>query len=222
MNPAIFRVKLKALFAALTGALALTAAAQDFDNEPFDFSEPLKQTTKYGISPFYGYRFGGEIEDANGKSYDFEDSPAYGLILDYAPIDYPGRIELLWTRQDSSIDFGSYANLGKLDLTIDTLQLGGIAEFGTAGFREYVSAHVGATRTVAEGSDDEVKFSFSIGAGVKAYLSKNFYLRADLRGFCNVVNSEVAFIYANGATVLFYSGDTIWQGQASVGVGLTF
>jgi hypothetical protein len=203
--------------------LALTAGAQDFDNEPFDFSEPLKQTTKFGISPFYGYRFGGEIEDATtGQSYDFEDSPAYGLILDFAPIDYPGRIELLWTRQDSSVDFQGNYGLGKLDLTIDTLQLGGIAEFGSAGFREYVSAHVGATRADAEGSDDEVKFSFSIGAGVKAYLSKNFYLRADLRGFCNVVNSEGGFIYVNGVAIAVFSGDTIWQGQVSAGVGLTF
>jgi hypothetical protein len=99
------------------------------------------------------------------------------------------------------------------------LQLGGIAEFGTAAFREYVSAHVGATRADADGTEDEVKFSFSIGAGVKAYLSKNFYLRADLRGFCNVVNSEGGFIYVNGIAIAVFSGDTIWQGQVSAGVG---
>ena len=66
------------------------------------------------------------------------------------------------------------------------------------------------------------KFSFDIGAGVKAFLTKNIYLRADLRGFCVLTEAQGSFIYANGVTVASFSGSTLWQGQMSAGVGFTF
>ena len=53
-------------------------------------------------------------------------------------------------------------------------------------------------------------------------MTKNIVLRADLRGFCTVVDSESAFIYYNGVTVVKYSGSTLWQGQATIGVGVAF
>jgi hypothetical protein len=48
------------------------------------------------------------------------------------------------------------------------------------------------------------------------------YLRADLRGFCTVVEAEGGFMYANGITVASFSGSTLWQGQATIGLGVTF
>src|SRR6185369_14946867 len=56
-------------------SLALTASGQDFDTDWF-FPKPLTQTTRFGISPFYGYRFGGEIQDSNtATKYAFKDGP---------------------------------------------------------------------------------------------------------------------------------------------------
>jgi len=52
-------------------------------------------------------------------------------------------------------------------------------------------------------------------------VTKNFVLRAGLRGFCTVSNSDSAFIYLNGITVAHFSGSTLWQGQA-IGVGISF
>lgn len=201
---------------------ALTAGAQDFDTD-WPFYKPLTQTQRFGISPFYGYRFGGEVENSNtGATYSFEDSPAYGLFLDYAPKDYYGRYELLWSHQDSSLNFGGANGLGKVDVTIDVVQVGGELEFGKERFREYVSSHVGATHFSSDGYGDNTEFSLGIGGGVKAFLTKNIYLRADIRGFCNVTDGQGGFIYANGVTVAWFSGSTLWQGQASVGIGITF
>jgi len=211
------------LLATLSLGLALAAAAQDLDGEDFPFAKPIAQTTQFGISPFYGFRFGGEVQDANtSTTYEFDDSPAYGVFLDYAPKNYFGRFEVLWSHQDSNLDFRGNNGLGKVDLTIDVVQLGGVAEFGTERFREYVSMHMGATHYASEGYGNATRFSFGIGGGVKAYLTKNIYLRADLRGFCTVVNGEGSFIYVNGITVVTFSGDTLWQGQASAGIGITF
>lgn len=210
------------LLAALGCCVAWNAGAQDLESD-FDFAKPLGQTTRFGIVPFYGYRFGGEVQDSvSDKEYSFKDSPGYGLMLDYAPLDYFGRFELLWSRQDSSLDFEGNYGLGEVDLTVDVIQLGGVAEFGTEGFRQYVSAHVGATHYSIEGSDDDTKLSFSLGVGVKAYLTKNIYLRAELTGFCTVVDAEGGFIYANGIAIARFTGDTLWQGQISAALGITF
>ena len=210
------------LLAAFGFSLALAAAGQDLDTD-WAFAKPLAQTTQFGIWPFYGYRFGGEIQDASTDSkYHLKDGPAYGLILDYAPPDYYGRFELLWSRQDSSVNFGGNNGLGQVDITIDVVQVGGECEYGSESLRGYVSAHVGATHFSSDGHGDDTNFSFGIGAGVKAFLTKNIYLRADLRGFGTVTEAEGSFIYANGVTVATFSGTTLWQGQVSGGIGVTF
>jgi hypothetical protein len=210
------------ILAAFGFSLALTAAGQDLDTN-WDFPKPLTQTTRFGISPFYGYRWGGEIQDANTDTkYSFKDAPAYGVILDYAPMGYYGRFELLWSRQDSSVDFQGNNGLGNVDITIDVFQVGGECEYGTERLRGYASVHLGATHFSSAGYGDDTKFSFDIGAGVKAFLTKNIYLRADVRGIWTVTESEGGFIYANGITVATFSGSTICQGQVSAGVGITF
>jgi hypothetical protein len=210
------------ILAALTFSLALTTWAQTLDPDS-PFAAPLTQTKRFAISPFFGYRFGGEVEDqTTGKEYSFEDSAAFGLFLDYAPINYFGRYELLWSHQDSSLDFDGDYGLGEVDVTIDVIQVGGVLEFGAERLRSYLSAHVGATHFSSDGYGDETRFSFGIGVGGKAFLTKNIYLRADFRGFCTVVESEGSFISANGTTVAAFSGDTLWQTQVSAGFGITF
>jgi hypothetical protein len=208
--------------AALGMSLALTASAQDLGSD-WDFPQPIPQTTRFGISPLYGYRFGGDIQDPNTDAkYSFKDAPAYGVILDYAPMDYYGRFELLWSRQDSSVDFNGNYGLGKVDITIDVIQVGGECEYGLEDLRGYVSAHVGATHFSSDGHGDDTRFSFGIGGGVKAFLTKNLYLRADLRAFGTVTEGRGSFIYANGTTVATFSGTALWQGQVSAGIGVTF
>ena len=213
----------KGLIVAAVGfGLARTAGAQDFDTE-WPFYKPYTQTQPFGISPFYGYRFGGEVENADtGTKYTFEDSPAFGVFLDYAPMDYYGRYEVLWSHQDSSVDFHGDNGLGKVDIAIDVIQIGGVLEFGSERLRTYVSGHVGATHFASDGYGDETDFSLGLGGGVKAFLTKNIYLRGDLRGFCTVTQAEGSFIYHNGVTVATFSGSTFWQGQVSAGVGFTF
>jgi hypothetical protein len=37
-----------------------------------------------------------------------------------------------------------------------------------------------------------------------------------------VTDGSGGFIYANGITVASFSGTTLWQGQVSAGIGVTF
>ena len=222
MKTSFARFQPRLLLVLLGGSLAMMGRAQDFGSDS-SIPAPLTQSNRFAISPFYGYRFGGSTQDSTtGATYNFEDAPAYGLFLDYAPKGYIGRFELLWSRQESSMDFNGNYGLGQVDLTIDEFQFGGVAEYGRDRLRGYASAHLGATYLSSDGYGDDLEFSFSIGGGVKAFLTKNIYLRADLCGFCTVVEAQGSFIYVNGVTVVTFSGSTLWQGQATVGVGLTF
>ena len=210
------------LGAVLGASLALSASGQSFNSDDI-FPDPIRQTTRFGVSPFYGYRFGGEIQDTTtGTDYSLAAAPAYGLILDYAPMDYYGRFEVLWSQQDSSVNFNNNYGLGKVGVLIDVIQVGGELEYGADRLRGYVSAHIGATHFSSDGYGASTKFSFGIGGGVKAFLTKNFYLRGDVRGFCTVTEGEASFIYVNGVTVASFSGSTLWQGQVSAGIGVTF
>jgi opacity protein-like surface antigen len=212
----------KFIFAALGISLALMASAQDFDSG-WSFFEPVAQTTRFGISPFYGYRFGGGIkDDTTGMNYNFADAPAYGLVLDYAPTNSFGHFELLWSRQDSSVDFQGNYGLGKVDITIDVVQVGGELEYGSDRFRGYISVDLGATHFGSDGHGDDTKFSWGIGGGVKAFLTKNIYLRAEIRGFSTLTQGSGGFIYADGVTVAGFSGFSVWQGEVSGGIGITF
>ncbi|HMP81454.1 MAG TPA: outer membrane beta-barrel protein [Verrucomicrobiota bacterium] len=219
-RPTTARARL--IIAGLALSLTLASSAQDYGSDSI-FPTPLQQTQKFGIWPFVGYRFGGEVEDeSTGKDYSFENSTAFGLCLDYAPPNYHGRFELLWSHQDSSLDFDGDNGLNTVDVTIDVVQVGGVLEFGKERLRAYLSAHAGGTYFSAEDHDDEIRFSFGIGVGGKAYFTKNMYVRADFRGFCTVVDSSGSFISANGVTVATFSGSTFWQAQVSAGVGITF
>jgi hypothetical protein len=181
------------------------------------------QAQQFEVTPFYGYRFGGAVQnDVNGRSYDFEDAPAYGLFLDFSPKDSDMKFEVLWSHQDSSIDLQGFTGLGKLDFAIDEIQLGGVLETGRGRLREYISALAGATHYSTDGYGATTEFSLSIGGGLKFQLLRNVALRADLRGYCTVVESSSAFIYSNGVTLVSISGSSLWQGEASVGVSITF
>jgi hypothetical protein len=222
MKTALAPIPKRLLLAALGFSLTLTTWAYDLHMES-SWEKPVTQPQRFGISPFYGYRFGGGVEDLNtGTDYDFHGAPAYGLTLDFAPPNSEVRLELLWSRQETGIDFRGDNGLGNVDVTIDVFQLGGIAEFGTPRFRQYISLHLGVTHFSSDGFGDDTRFSFGAGVGVKAFLTKNFYLRADLRGFGTVVEAEGSFIFYNGVTVASFSGSTLWQGQVSAGLGITF
>ena len=184
--------------------------------------EGPKPSSRFEVDVFGGYRFGGGLENAiTGKDIDFDDSEAYGLTFDLGPVNSEMKVEFQWSRQDTSLDFHGSGGVNNVDVSIDEFQLGGIAEMGKNRFREYVAASAGATHFSSDFGDD-TRFSFGLGVGVKYYVASHFVVRGDLRGFCTIVDSDSAFIFHNGVTVAAFSGSTLWQGQATIGVGIVF
>jgi hypothetical protein len=177
----------------------------------------------FEVSPFYGYRWGGELETAGGQTLGLEAGRAYGLALDYTPNQEADlKFELLWSRQDSAVDLSSVGGLSHVRVSVDEFQIGGVLEGSQGRLHGYVTGLIGASLFGPEGLDSEVRFSLSIGGGVKFFLMRNLALRADLRGYCTVVESDSAFISSGGVTVVRFSGNSLWQGEVSGGITLAF
>ncbi len=185
----------------------------------------MLQAQVFEISPFYGYRFGGEVENpVTGEDYGFEDAPAYGLILNIGPEDSDKKFEMIWSRQDSSVDMQGLFGVGKVDVTIDQIQIGSSVEMELENkrLRPYVTGLVGATYFDAEGHGSNTKFSLGVGGGAKYFIFPKVALRADLRCFLTVLDSSSGFIFSNGQTVVAFSGTGMWQGQVALGLYISF
>jgi hypothetical protein len=181
-----------------------------------------KPTAQFEVDGLVGYRIGGGLQnEVTGHDVDFDDTPTYGLSFQIGAVNSDIKIEFMWTRQDTSLDFHGITGLNSVDVGIDEFQLGGIAEMGEDRFREYVAVSVGATHFSSDFGDD-TGLSFGFGVGVKYYVASHFVIRGDMRGFCTIVDSDSEFIFHNGVTVATFSGSTIWQGQATLGLGVVF
>jgi uncharacterized membrane protein len=196
---------------------ARTQETSDAEQIP---EEPPAQRP-FEISPFYGYRWGGDFQTAGGQKLGLEGGKAYGLSIDYSP-NADLKYELLWSRQESGVDLQDVGGSNQLGVTVDEFQIGGVLETTYGRLHPYITGLLGATLFSPEGSDSEVRFSISIGGGVKFFLFKNLALRADIRGYCSVVDSDSAFISHGGVTLVHFSGSTMWQGEVSGGMTLAF
>ncbi len=193
----------------LTSLVLCTLSAQ---------SQPL-----FEISPFYGYRWGGRFETAGGQDLDIQGGRSYGLSLDYSPDrESDLKFELLWSRQDSGLDLQGAGGVNHIGLTVDEFQVGGVLETTYGRWHPYITGLLGASLFGPEGNDSEARFSLSIGGGVKFFVLRNLALRADVRGYCTVVESDSAFISSGGVTVVRFTGSSLWQGEVSGGLTLTF
>jgi hypothetical protein len=181
------------------------------------------QAGEIEVSPFYGYRFGGELEDAaTGEAYTIQNSPTYGIMVDL-PFGGPAvRTELLWCRQDTEIQFPGTDGPGWIDMTIDSWEIGAIGEEKKDGFVEYISAHVGLTHMSAGGYGSDTRVNLSAAVGAKFFIRPNMALKAEVRGICTFVDAEATFISIDGGTLIQFTGSTLWQGQATLGLSVIF
>ena len=87
------------------------------------------EDSTYGIqlTPFAGYRFGGEFEDKEtGETLELDDDVSYGLIFNYPYTDYT-EWEIYYSQQSTSVDAAGFTNTdNRFDMDIDYLQIEGI------------------------------------------------------------------------------------------------
>lgn len=183
------------------------------------------------ITPFAGYRLGGEFEsdedgDAPGQDIDIDDAAAFGLIVNW-PAEDNTEWELYVSRQSTSLDTGGLfdpaeAPLTKLDISY--LQAGGTYWFDGERVRPYIVATVGASRFEPDDSafDSETFFAFGIGGGYKIMPTSRIGLRLEGRVLGSVVDSDEAVFCRSGAAangcLIAVSSNVVWQWEVMAGL----
>jgi hypothetical protein len=85
-------------------------------------------------------------------------------------------------------------------------------------------ALAGVTRFVPglSGFDTDSRFTLGVDLGVKHFLSDNFGLRAELRGFYAFTETNGGVFCAQGTCLFAFGGKGLWQGDVSGGIILAF
>lgn len=188
---------------------------------------------KYGveITPFAGYRLGGEFEaeeggNTTGADIDLDDASSYGVIVNWPSVENT-EWELYLGRQSTSLETAGLFDPGEsppAELDITYLQAGGTYWFEGERARPYIVATVGASRFEPDDSsfDSETFFAFGIGGGYKIMPTSRLGLRLEGRVFGSVVDSdEAVFCRSGGAAsgcLIAVSGSMVWQWEVLAGL----
>ena len=202
------------LLAAATGLMllpALPAAAQN-------------AVTLYG-----GYAWGGSFQQAGDSTAtaDLAASGAGAASIDWA-LDSARNVQLFASGQRTTLQLpaGSVppGSPTSLSMSIYYLHLGGSNFFeGTAGRGGYVAGGLGATfmSPGLDGLSSEVRPSMSVALGYEHPFTPSLALRAELRGYVTLINSNGGF-FCSGGCVVALKGDAMLQGEALLGLSLRF
>lgn len=155
------------------------AAAQIVETPPAPPRPPQWEATL-----FAGYRFEGSIvsrESLDRPAIELEDAATFGLALDWRVGQY-GDLEMQYSYTNSPATVT--ATNTDFDMGIHDVTFGILANFVRAGrpVRPYLGLGLGFTILVPSNElASETKFTFALAAGVRAYLSKSFGLRFEVR-----------------------------------------
>ncbi|MEM8960339.1 MAG: outer membrane beta-barrel protein [Acidobacteriota bacterium] len=165
----------------------------------------MAQTNSVEITPFAGYRLGGEFSGYDDFRDDFfdlgleiEDGESFGVIVGF-PINRDFQIEVFWSRQESELIFdGGLFDPEELVFELDTEYLHGgfLYQWGSGQVRPFVVGSAGITRFSPNGgveATEEDRFSVGLGGGVKIFFNNNFGIRLEGRGFGTFVDDDEAF-----------------------------
>jgi hypothetical protein len=157
---------------------------------------------RFEVTPFVGWETSGSypISSTSGPPIDrlrINDAFAWGGFFDYN-ITENFQAEFMFNRNNTSYSAhdvlsDSYFNAYHSD--VNQYQFGGLYMLRGSDhrLRPYVAASVGFTHdSNSNGTANNTAFSYSLGGGVKYYLSRHLGLRADARFLPTYGNSSIA------------------------------
>lgn len=176
------------------------------------------------ISPFAGYRFGGDFfERVTSQAVDLDGSRALGGVVNVAMHDGLW-FEGLFTRQEAqvSVPGGPLLPATRWRITVDHWMAGGLQEFGQGRARPFLTGLLGLTRYGA-GGDNEIRFVISAGGGAKLRPTRHLGARVDGRVFTTFADVEGRTIVCSpGFCLIALSTDVVWQAEFSAAVVIAF
>lgn len=143
-----------------------------------------KAQAQIEISPFAGYMFGGSLKMYEGK-FKAENAANYGVAIDIK-VAPDMQVELMWTQMNTQAQFNPYFGYdylatNKFDVNVGYIQIGSVREldygkvnpFGvfTLGTTYFIPKNVSKLDGSSTNVDDEWKFSVTVGAGAKIWIT---------------------------------------------------
>jgi hypothetical protein len=178
---------------------------------------------KVEISPFAGVRAGGAVADETGISYDLDATASYGLGLEIA-LKPEAHLQLLWSHQPTGFSRFSFDGEDQIDFDVDYFHVGTTYIFDPLSTtRPFLGMSIGATRASApEDGSSATYFSFAIGGGVKLMLNDHIGFRLDGRLYGTWGGSGALAVGCSGGCIVGFSGDFLWQAEATAGLVIGF
>lgn len=176
------------------------------------------------VSPFIGYRFGGDLYEVyTGAALDIDGAATVGGVVDVF-VERGLSVSFLYSHQEADIEavdsWGRVTDFGRL--SIDHWQVGGTQEFGAGTLRPFLIGTLGLTRFGAPG-DSELRFSLAAGGGVKLMPTRHVGLRLDGRVYAVLVDGWTSAGVCGGAGCLVgVDVSVIWQAEFTAGVVVAF
>ena len=178
----------------------------------------------FGITPFTGYRFGGEFEDINtGTELKLSEEQTYGIIFD-RKMASGDIMEFYYSKQPSSLLASGAVTPGALfDIDVEYYHLGGKYPMKSNAGAFYLGS-VGLTR-FSPGINDlgpETKFSIGLGVGMETAADKRIGFRLEGRGFGTFVDSSGGIFCGGGGCIVVTESQMLWQFEVNAGITFRF
>ena len=176
------------------------------------------------ITPFGGYRFGGDFfELLTRQRLDEDGAPSFGLIVDVPT--YGGfQVEGFFTHQSAHVFVPQFPSGPPVRwrLSVDHYQAGGLQEFDDGRVRPFLTGTLGLTRYAAEG-DNEIRFTLSAGGGVKLFPSEHIGVRLNSQMFITFADAEASvFACSSGGCFVGFNANLVWQIEFTAGLIVRF
>jgi hypothetical protein len=189
----------------------------------------LAQEANTEITAFGAYRFGGTFEDEQSDaSYELEDSPSFGLILNIRD-KHNTQWEIFYSQQQTEAEFlGGTVNDPEVDIDLHVLQLGGTYQWDGEVARPYLAFTLGGThvRTSSADSKSDTFFSGSIGVGMKFLPTSRVGIRVEARAYGTLIDSGTDLFCSTGpdanVCAVRVEGEMLSQFETFVGVTFRF
>jgi hypothetical protein len=187
---------------------------------------PTLSAQSIEVTPFAGYRFGGDFfEIVTKQPVDLDGAPARGIAVD-VPLSNGFQVEGLFTHQDAEVvtpaRLFDAARLWRI--TVDHWQGGGLQEFSGGRIRPFLTGTLGLTRYATEG-DNEIRFSVGAGGGVKLFPLSHIGLRLESRVFTTFEDADGRLIFCSsgsGTCAFAIHADLVWQAEFTAGLVVRF
>ncbi len=176
------------------------------------------------ITPYLGYRGGGDVEDViTGSTVDIDESDTQGLIVGWEQGN--GVFEIIYSRQATALTAGSTVSSDTL-VDVDVTQLLGSGRtILNPDLGSYVGFMVGVVHFDFDGSEFDADTRFAIGfdGGIDYPLTEHLGLRAGLRGvFAFVDTEDGAFCQTSASCPIEVSDSILQQWEVFTGLSIRF